>query len=512
MGAVCPQTSNRMAEKTIPQSKTPRAHRTALDRLDWGQPLQAGESLRQKISLPEGVTSRELYSDIVGIAWPSLVELLLTQLTSMADLIMVGQLGPWAISSVGLTTQPKFLLSTMFTALNVGCMTMVARHKGAGRQDKAQLILRQSLMINLVLSVFFAVLGFAFAHPLVLFMGAQDEQTLLGGMQYLQIQMLGLPFLALTTTITNALRGAGDSKTALFYNTIANVVNIFLNYLFIYGRMGMPRLEVAGASLATSISQGVAMAIALAAVLNRNQYVHLNLRAGFRPDRESIADIARIGLPSMIEQLCMRVGMIVYAKTVASLGTVMLACHQVCMNILSLTFMTGQAFAVSATSLVGQSLGKLRADMAVLYSRRTQVLGTAVSVVLMVVLFFFGEPIIRLYSDDASIIEQGAFLLKLVALIQPLQSTQFILTGSLRGAGDTKYTAKVIFVTVMLVRPLIALFSVYVLRWGLTGAWIALVADQCLRTLLITLRYQSGKWKTVLKPDLPQGGAESAAN
>lgn len=107
----------------------------------------------------------------------------------------------------------------MFTALNVGCMTMVARHKGAGRQDKAQLILRQSLMINLVLSVFFAVLGFAFAHPLVLFMGAQDEQTLLGGMQYLQIQMLGLPFLALTTTITNALHGAGDSKTALFYNT-----------------------------------------------------------------------------------------------------------------------------------------------------------------------------------------------------------------------------------------------------------------------------------------------------
>lgn len=182
------------------------------------------------------------------------------------------------------------------------------------------------------------------------------------------------------------------------------------------------------------------------------------------------------------------------------------------MNILSLTFMTGQAFAVSATSLVGQSLGKLRADMAVLYSRRTQVLGTAVSVVLMVVLFFFGEPIIRLYSDDASIIEQGAFLLKMVALIQPLQSTQFILTGSLRGAGDTKYTAKVIFVTVMLVRPLIALFSVYVLRWGLTGAWIALVADQCLRTLLITLRYQSGKWKTVLKPDLPQGKAESAAN
>ncbi|MGI5883935.1 MAG: MATE family efflux transporter [Candidatus Spyradocola sp.] len=495
-----------MGEKTFSQSKTARSGHTALDRLDWGSPLEEGDSLRQKIALPEGVTSRELYADILGIAWPSLVELLLTQLTSMADLIMVGQLGPWAISSVGLTTQPKFLLSTMFTALNVGCMTMVARHKGAGRQDKAQLILRQSLMINLLLSVFFAVLGFVFAQPLVLFMGAQDSQTLLGGMQYLQIQMLGLPFLALTTTITNALRGAGDSKTALFYNTLANVVNLGLNYVFIYGRLGMPRLEVAGASLATSISQGVALLIALCAVLNRHQYVHLDFRAGFRPDREALTDIARIGLPSMIEQLCMRAGMIVYAKTVASLGTVMLACHQVCMNILSLTFMTGQAFSVSATSLVGQSLGKLRADMAVLYSRRTQILGAGVALVLMVVLFFFGEPIIRLYSDDLSIIVQGAFLLKMVAIIQPLQSSQFILTGALRGAGDTKYTAKVIFVTVMLVRPLIALFSVYVLHWGLTGAWIALVADQCLRTLLITLRHRSGKWKTVLKPDIPTVG------
>ena len=100
------------------------------------------------------------------------MELLLTQLTSMVDLMMVGQLGAWAISSVGLTTQPKFLLSTMFNALNVGCMTMVARHKGAGRQDKAQLVLRQSLMVNFLLSLMFAVLGFVFAEPLIRFMGA----------------------------------------------------------------------------------------------------------------------------------------------------------------------------------------------------------------------------------------------------------------------------------------------------------------------------------------------------
>ena len=86
----------------------------------------------------------------------------------------------------------------------------------------------------------------------------------------------------------------------------------------------------------------------------------------------------------------------------------------------------------------------------------------------------------------------------MVALIQPLQSSQFILSGALRGAGDTKYTAKVIFTTVMIVRPGVALLAVFLLGWGLPGAWLALVADQCLRTLLITLRYRSGKWQTVL--------------
>lgn len=490
-------TQKGMSEKTIPRSKTRTTH-IALDNLEWGKPEDSGKKLPKKLALPEKVTSRELYNDIVTIAWPSLAELLLTQLTSMADLMMVGQLGAWAITSVGLTTQPKFLLSTMFNALNVGCMTMVARHKGAGRQDKAKLVLRQSLMLNFLLSLLFSVLGFVFAEPLVLFMGAQDTQTLIGGTQYLQVQMLGLTFLALTTTITNALRGAGDSKTALFYNTTANVVNIILNYLLIYGKFGFPRLEVVGASLATSISQGVALIIALWAVLKPHQYVHLNLKEGFMPDKETIADVVRIGFPSMVEQLCMRVGMIVYAKTVASLGTVMQACHQVCMNILALTFMTGQAFAVSATSLVGQSLGKLRTDMAVHYSRRTQRIGTVVSFVLAFVLFFFGKQIIMLYSDDPEIIEMGPWLLKMVAIIQPLQSSQFILAGALRGAGDTKYTAKVIFVTVMLVRPGVALLAVFLLHWGLPGAWVALVADQCLRTLLITLRYNSGKWQTAL--------------
>ena len=100
-----------------------------------------------------------------------------------------------------------------------------------------------------------------------------------------------------------------------------------------------------------------------------------------------------------------------------------------------------------------------------------------------------------LYTDDQTIIEQGARILKLVALIQPAQSSQFILAGALRGAGDTRATAVVTFLTVLLVRPSLAILTINAFGWGLDGAWIALVCDQLLRSGLILLRYRSGKWK-----------------
>ena len=206
-----------------------------------------------------------------------------------------------------------------------------------------------------------------------------------------------------------------------------------------------------------------------------------------------------VGMPAMMEQLVMRIGIIIYAKTVASLGTVLLAAHQVCMNIQALTFMNGQSFAVSATSLVGQSLGKRRGDMAVNYSKRVQRLGMWVAIGIALAIFFFPREFILMYNDDPVILDVGVTVLRMVALIQPLQASQFILAGAMRGAGDTKYTAMVTFITVLLVRPIIAIYTIKVLEWGLIGAWIAMVADQLLRTTLIFLRYNSGKWRNAYR-------------
>jgi putative MATE family efflux protein len=475
-------------------------HRLALDLVEAGTDEDLKKSVGKKVgkALPEGITSRMLYRDIVKIAWPSFVELTLTQLTSMADMMMVGRLGAYAISGVGLTNQPKFLLMTMFIAMNVGATALVARYKGADERKKANNVLRQALLLTFIFSAIASIVGFIYAQPMVKFMGAADAETLAAGTVYLKIQMVGFVFMALASTITASLRGIGDSKTAMVYNLTANVVNVILNYILIYGKFGFPRMEVAGASLATIIGQFVAFVMAVRAVTRKGQYLELDIKDGFKPDWNILKNIFNIGIPSMIEQLVMRAGVIIYARTVASLGTVAYATHQVSMNIQAMSFMNGQAFAVSATSLVGQSLGKKRPDMSNAYAQRTRRIGMTVSMILAVTFFFFGRYIVALYTNETEVIEQGAKILMLVAFIQPFQSSQFILTGALRGAGDTRATAIIIFITVLLVRPGLAILTIKHLEWGLIGAWIALVADQMLRSLLVLIRYNSGKWKSII--------------
>lgn len=483
--------------------------RTTLDRLPFGSKENGYDDPTAKIKgLPENVTARDMLGDVIRIAWPSMVELLLTQLASMVDLIMVGTLGTWALTAVGLTTQPKFLLMTAFMALTVGATAMIARYKGAGDQKSANMIMRQALVLVAIFSTLAAVAGFIFAEPMIIFMGAAEQQVLEGSTAYLKIQMIGFPFLALTSCVTASLRGTGDSKTAMIYNALANVVNVVFNWLLIYGNLGFPQMGVAGASLATVIGQCTAFVFAFAVAIKGRRYIQLSFKESFKLKKEPIMQIVRIGFPAMVEQLIMRFGNVIYNRSIASLGTTAYATHQVCMNIQTFAFMNGQAFATSATSLVGQSLGKRRYDMAQHYASFTQKISMCVAIVIGVGFFLGGRWLCSLYSDDPLVISTGATIMMMVALMQPLHASQFVLAGALRGAGDTKATAAITFITVAFMRTGLTLLVVYVLNWGLVGAWGGFVADQTVRSLLVFLRYHSGKWKVIahkMKTGIPGG-------
>ncbi len=478
---------------------------TALDGLPYG-PVDSPEAHGpvRKAKVPEGVSGKRLLKDVTLIAWPSFVELVLTQLTSMADQVMVGRMpgaeGVMGLTAVGLAALPKFLLMTMVIAMNVGTTAIVARSRGQKDQKKANQVFKQAIVLNLFMSLALMVLGLVCSEWLIRFMSASGiaEQTLKYGVTYLNIQLYGFIPLCLTSTVTAALRGVGDTKTPMIYNTVANAVNIVCNYLLIYGKCGLPAMGVAGASLATVIGQTVAFVMAMVVAGGKKHYLYVDLREKFTFDKAIMKNVTAIGLPSMIEQLIMRAGILVFLRAVASLGDINYATHQIVMNIQSMSFMVGQAFGNSSTTLMGQSLGKRRFDMAALYMQKTRQVGFWVSVVLMVLMGVFSKQLILLYNNTPEVVAKGAGLMLVVAVMQPIQCGQFIVSGGLRGVGDTRYNAMVVLITTLGVRAILSVVAVYVLEWGLWGAWIALFLDQGLRSVLIARRYSSGKWKEQL--------------
>ena len=437
------------------------------------------------------------------IAWPSLVELVLAQLTSMADQVMVGRIpgeaGVQGLSAVGLAMQPKFLLMIMIMALNVGSTAVIARYRGQKNHVKANQVFRQALILNIIIGAVFLVFGRMASASLIRLMSGGskatiDAVTMQKATNYLNIQLYGFLPLLVTFTITAGLRGIGDTRVPLFYNTSANVVNVIFNYIMIYGKFGCPAMGVEGASWATDIGQCTGTIIALWSVWGAKRYIGIDLKEKFTLDLDILRDVTKIGLPAMIEQMFMRVGSIIFTRAVSGLGTVLFATHNICMNIQAMSLMIGQAFAVSSTTLLGQSLGKRRYDMAVIYMRFIRILGFCVSASVGITVILFRSQIIGIYNTTPEVIEAGSAILLLIGCAQPIQAEQFIVSGGLRGAGDTRFSAYVTAFTSIVVRSGLAVLMIRVFHMGLWGAWIAMLSDQIMRTLLMYYRYSTGKW------------------
>jgi len=449
------------------------------------------------LRLPADIPKKQLRNDIIKIAWPSLVELILVQLCTIIDNMMVGNLGPTELASVAYCTQPKFLLLCTFIALNAGTTALIARFKGMGEHENAIIALRQSLLLSFFLSLIISAVGYIFSQDMVIFMKAETPLAIKYGTEYMRIQMAGFVFNALCLCITAGLRGIGQTKVSMYYNMGANVINVIFNYCLIYGNLGFPKLGVAGASIATVIGQTLACFAAFYTILKKDSYLHYDIKKAFKFDFKIIKRILNIGIPSMFEQFFLRFGLIVYALTVSSLGEKPFTAHQICLNIMGVSFMNGQAFGISATSLIGQSLGKNRSDMAYSYAFLCRKYGMYISIILGVFLLIFASPIIGLFTKDEFIISSGVSVMIFLAINQPFQSSQLIISGALRGAGDTGIVAISTLIGVLLIRPITSVIAVKYLGLWLQGAWAAVVIDQTVRCIIVFLRFGSGKWTKI---------------
>jgi len=447
-----------------------------------------------------GIPIEELIKDpklinkrVWQLAWPAMVELLLSTLFSMVDMIMVGRISYQALTAVGLTNHPTMLALAVFQALNVGSTALVARFIGSGDIKNAKATVRQSMVLVTILGIVVSIGGYLLSPAIVTFMRAEPDVYPMS-VSYLQIVSLGWLFTTISLNIGAILRGSGDTMTPMRYNLFSNLLNVFGNYVLIFGKFGFPAMGVAGAALSTTLCRGVAAFLALRAIFNKNKIIGVSLKDDYRIDKNLLERLISIGLPSAMEQFLLRLGQVFFSRAVAGLGTAVYAAHQTAVNISSLTFTPGQAFGMAATTMVGQSLGAKHPDVAEKAGLAARRMGLIIALAIAIVLFFFGYDVALLYTDEPEVARAAANALKILAIMQPMQSTQFILAGALRGAGDTRWPLYSTAIGIWGIR--VVLVHVFIaMGMGLMGAWVAQLCDQAFRAVFIYSRYKSGAWK-----------------
>lgn len=442
-------------------------------------------------------SAKSMYKETLRMAWPSMTESFLVAMVSIVDTIMVSSLGTYAIAAVGITNQPRFIVLALFMALNTGIVAVVARRRGQNDPEGANRALRQCLLIGSVLSVILTVIAIFFARPLLLFAGAQQD-TIDPAVTYFRIMLVGVPATVISLCINAAQRGAGNTKISMRTNITANLVNCLLNYLLIQGNLGFPAWGIAGAAIATAFGNYVAMFMSIYSVIRKGKFLHLTLNESYLPDKETMSSILKITSSSALEQVFIRIGFFVYVMIVANLGTNEYATHQICMNVLTLSFCFGDGMTVAASALVGQNLGRKRPDLSVLYCKCTQRVGICVSTILTIIFVVFAKPILTLFSSDPYILDLGSNIMVYVAFIVVGQIAQVIYSGCLRGAGDTMFTAVSSMISIALIRPILSYVLCYPLGFGIYGAWWGVLIDQYLRLVLNGWRFSTGKWTKIV--------------
>ena len=441
-------------------------------------------------------SASEVYKTLSKVAWPAMAEAVLIGMMSFVDTIMVSSVGPFAIAATGLTNQPRLLFFSIFFALNVGVTAVVSRRKGENNKEGANNCLAQAVMLCVILGVVLCVSALATARPMMWFAGAQPD-TIEPAVVYFRITMVGTMFTSLGMVINAAQRGTGNTKISMRTNLTANIVNVIFNYLLINGIGFFPRLEVKGAAIATLMGNIVSCLMSIYSVSKPSGFLHIKVKNCFRFDPENLLILIKISSSAAVEQLFVRIGFFAYAKIVATLGTTALATHQICMSIINISFCVGDGLGIASASLVGQNLGRKRPDMAGVYGKAAQRVGLLISVGLVMLFSTGGGLLMGLFTHDSVIIEAGTKLLLIVALTSPAQISQVIFSGSLRGAGDTKFVAYSSLISIGIIRPIITYILCFPLGLGLIGAWFSLFVDQYLRLLFTGLRFSKGKWTKI---------------
>lgn len=435
---------------------------------------------------------------ILKLALPAIAGLSTQMIVSLVDTAMVGRIpeAKYALAAMGLGVMATWALISFFSSLSTGTHVLVARRFGEGNFKECGDVLNTSLLLTFAIGIVVALAGCLSAYSIAHFFAADVTVGNYAG-EYLFYRFMGIPFFLLTVSYRGFYFGIGKIKIFMFSGVIVNLLNIFFNYIFIYGEFGAPRMGLAGAGLGSTIAticDSLFYFIVSIYPAYRRKYKYFR---NFGFSTKIVRSILNISLPVSFQNVFIMVGFLSFVAITGLIGTAEQAATQVVVSTLFISFMPCFGFGIAVQTLVGNSLGSGKINLARAYAFETTKIATYYTLLVGIIFLAFPRIILGLITTNVQVIETGVPVLRVAAVAQIFYATGVVLANALQAAGKTFYVMlSEVFTNWILFIPLSYFMGVY-LKAGLIGAWAALPVYIVMYSFLIYMKFRFGNWQSL---------------
>lgn len=429
------------------------------------------------------------------LAVPMVLEMLLESLFAVVDIFFVNQVGTAASSTVILTEASLTILYSVAWGMAMGVTAMVARRAGEKKFKDAASVAVQAILLAIFFSVIISIIGFIFPQEILGFMGASKE-VVKENYLFTQIMLTGNIVIMLLFVNNAIFRGAGDASIAMRTLLIANAINIILDPLLIKGIGPFPKLGVMGAAVATTIGRTCGVIYQFYHLFNGRSLIKL-ARKQFSINFSVIRSILNTSAGGMFQFIIGSCSWIFLAKIIAESGTAATSGYGTAIRICIFTILPAWGLANAAATLVGQNLGAGQPERAERSVWRTAFIAVCFFAVVAIVFFFFGEGLMRFFTQDEEAVKAGTLCLHILAIGYIFFAYGMIISQSFNGAGDTKTPTYINLFVFWLIQIPLAYFLAKYLKWGPRGVYIAIGIAESLLAVICIILFKKGKWKLV---------------
>jgi len=448
--------------------------------------------LRKIFDKNRDLTEGKIFHNVVYLAFPLMVGSLLQGTQSLIDMFWVGSLGASSIAAVAISGTIIMLIFTIVIGISMGTVALVSKNIGSKNKEAVDLIAGQSIFLGVVLSAVITAAALFYAKRFLILLGARGD-VLSEGIGYLRILLIGNITMFLLFLGNSILQGAGDVMRPMVYMGVANICNIILDPIFIFG-IGVPRMNTAGAAVATVIGQGVSAVLVLRMLYKGKSRVNINIK-DFRVNTRIVREILKIGIPSSLQMFVRTTMNLAVIGMVASFGTAAIAAFGLVMRIHINTLMPAFALGGASATLVGQNLGAGRPDRARKSAWVATKLDLGIMTAFSLLLFIFAKNIMSFFNGDAEVIRLGSDFIRIAAPFYIFIAFGVVLNRALGGAGDTFVP---MLITLFSLWGYLVPLSYYLSKFtplGIEGIWWAVATSSLVNGLLTLGWFEMGRWK-----------------